>query len=53
MIELNCESKLNSGKFKVKYNLEHFKVTRGTNKCLIALGEGVRKVDRKCERQLF
>lgn len=33
MIELNCESKLNSGKFKVKYNLEHFKVTRGTNKC--------------------
>ena len=32
-MEPNYETKLSSGKFKAKHDLEHCKVTRGINKC--------------------
>lgn len=45
MIEFNCETKFNSVKFEVKYDLELFKVTRGLNCYGWVCGEGGEKFE--------
>lgn len=50
MIKLNYVIKLNSERWRVKYDLEYF--TEGINRCFDYGGERMGKMGRNCERKL-